>query len=191
MKTMKKMLVLVIMLTIATGYANEINRNVSSKAIAVLKFINAKKGHQYIIKDSQGLILYTETIKRNGSFSKRFNFTDLDDGFYTFEINKGFEIIIKPFQIESQTVSFIENMVTKEFKPVVRLEGDKLMISQLSPDLKSLKIELFYDGKCIHSEELKGSQVLERTYKLSKEVKGDYYVSLKSDDRCFSKTFKL
>ena len=118
------------MLTIATGYANESCINVPSKATTILKFSNVKKGHQYTIKDSKGSILYRETIKRNGTFSKKFDFTDLDDGFYTFEIIKDFEIVVRPFKILSQEVLFLNDEVTKEFKPLVRLENNTLMVSQ-------------------------------------------------------------
>lgn len=191
MKTMKKMLVLVIMLTIATGYANESCTNVSTKAVTFLKFLNVKKGHQYTIKDDQGSILYTETIKRNGTFLKKFYFTDLDDGLYTFEIMKDFEIIIKPFKIESKTVLFLEDLARKEFKPVVRLENDKLLISQLSFDENPLEVKVYFEEELIYSDQIEGSIVLESTYRLLKNVKGSYSVSLKSGDRYFYENFEL
>lgn len=191
MKTMKTILNVVIMLSIAISYADGSCRSVPNKTTAILKFSNVKKGHQYTIKDSQDAVIYTETIKRNGSFLKKFDFTSLDNGFYTFEISKDIEIIIKPFKIESQRVFFLDGMETMEFKPVVRLETNTLMISQLSLDSKPLKVELFYEGKLIYSDELKGDQVLERTFKLSNEIKGSYYLSLKSGDRCFLESFEI
>jgi len=191
MKTMKKMLVLVIMLTIATGYANENNVNVPNKTITFLKFLNVKKGHQYTIKDHQGSILYSETIKRNGTFAKKFDFTDLSDGFYTFEISKDFEIVIKPFKIESQNVLFFEYLEKKVFKPLVRMENNKLLISQLSPAEQPLEVDIYYEGELIFSDELKGHKILKRVYELSKKEKGYYYLNLKSGERKFSKSFEL
>ena len=81
--------------------------------------------------------------------------------------------------------------MTKEFKPVVRVDNDVLMVSQLTLDAKPLKLELVYNGELIFSDELKGAQVLERKYKLSNEEKGTYHISFTSGNRYFSEWFTL
>ena len=171
MKTLKKMLVLVIMLTIAAGYANDSGMNVPTKTTITLEFSNVKKGHQYIIKDSRGSVIYSESIKRNGSFSKEFNFTSL-------EISKDFEIIIKPFKIQSQKVIVLKDKETKLFKPVIRLKDNTLIISQMTLESKPLQVELVYDDEVIHSDELHGGQILKAKYGLSNNEKGTYYLEV-------------
>ena len=100
MKAIKTILLVAIMLTIVTSYASEEVMDVPSKGITLLRFSNVKKGHHYKIIDDKGTTLYTETIKRNGAFAKRFDFTALNDGSYTIELDKDFEIIITPFIIQ-------------------------------------------------------------------------------------------
>ena len=86
---------------------------------------------------------------------------------------------------------FLNDKVTKAFKPFVRLKKNTLLISQLTLDETPLKVELFYKGELILSDELKGNQILERAYRLSKDVRGDYFLKLKFGDRYFSEAFEL
>ncbi|WP_040280623.1 hypothetical protein [Psychroserpens damuponensis] len=191
MKTIKTLLLVAIMLTMVTGYANENVIDAPSKAITVLKFSNVKKGHQYTIIDNEGVTLYTETIKRNGTFLKKFDFTALEDGSYTVELSKDFEIVITPFIIQSRNVVFLDSKEKIVFKPVVRTKDNQLLISLLSMDVETLDIELFYNGVSILKDELTGDQVLNKVYKLSDHEKGDYYLHMTSGDRVFNKSFKL
>lgn len=191
MKAVKNVLVFVIMLTIVAGYANENCINVPSKSITILKFSNVKKGHKYSINDNKGYAIYSGTFKKDGTYSKKFDFSNLKDGLYTLEISKDFEIVIKPFEIKEHNVFFLEDKETKAFKPVVRIDNNTLMISQLNLDKTPLDVELFYNDELIYSDQLKGGKVLERVYKLPKEERGEYYVSLKSGDRYFYDRFKL
>lgn len=192
MKTMKKMLVLVILFTMATGYATGNDVHAPNKVTTIVKFSNVKKGHEYTIKNSQGVIIFSDMIEKEGTFAKKFDFTDMEDGFYTFEISKDFEIIITPFEILSHRVKFLDDQMTKKFKPVVRLKNDVLIISQLNlVDDASMKVQLYYEGEVIHNETLKGGQVLESILKLSKNEKGAYNLIITSGGQNFFQTFEL
>ncbi|MFT5242537.1 MAG: hypothetical protein ACJA1H_000973 [Glaciecola sp.] len=191
MKTMKTILTVVMMLTIVTGYANENVIDVPSKAITLFKFSNVKKGHQYTILDNEGTVLYTEMIKRNGTFLKKFDFTALNNGSYVIELERDFEIIVTPFIIQSNSVLFLDSKEKTIFKPVVRLENDRLLISHMSLEEEPLNIELFYEGERIFKDQLVGKQILNQVYKLSDPEKGSYYLRMSSGDRSFIKSFEL
>lgn len=191
MKTIKKMLFVAMLLTVVTGYAKEFKNDNPNNVITTFKFLDVKKGHQLILKDHEGTVLHRETIKRDGVYWKKFDLTSLDDGLYSIELSKDFEIIVKPFQIKSNQVIFLDNEETKVFKPVVRVEDFQLLISQLALNADSLKVELFYNGELIHSDELKGRSILERVYSLSKTESGDYFIRMTSGERQFTKRFSL
>ena len=191
MKTIKRLLVVAIMLTMVTGYANENANDVSAKVITVLKFSDVNKGHQYTIIDNEGVVLFKETIERNGSFSKKFDFTALNEGSYTVELEKDFEIIVTPFIIQSKNVVFLDSKVTTVFKPVVRSRDNQLLVSQMSLNEQPLKIELYYNDELILKDELKGKSVLSQVYRLSANEKGDYYVRLESGKRVYKKSFEI
>jgi hypothetical protein len=191
MKPIKTILLVVILLTTVIGYANEKVIDVSLKGITILKFSNVKKGHQYKIIDDKGTILFTEKIKRNGTFVKRFDFTALNNGSYILELDKDFEIIITPFIIQSNNVVFLEKNEKVIFKPVVRTENNQLLISHMSLEEQPLKIELYYKGERIFKDQLVGDKILNKIYKLSSQKKGSYYLSMTSGGRSFIKSFEL
>ena len=135
--------------------------------------------------------MYSETIERNGTFAKRFDFSALTDGSYTLELDKDFEIIIKPFIVQSKNATFLRNNESVVFKPVVRTENNQLLISQISLDAEPLKLELYYNGVRIFKDQIEGDKILSKVYRLSAQEKGDYYLSMSSGERSFVQSFEL
>lgn len=191
MKTIKTILLVVMLLTTVTNYASEKVIDAPVKGITILRFSNVKKGHQYKIIDAKGTVLFSEKIERNGSFAKRFDFTALNDGAYSLELEKDFEIIVTPFIIQANNVVFLEKNETVIFKPVVRTENNQLLISHMSLEEQPLKIELYYNGERIFKDQLTGHKILNKIYRLSAQEKGSYYLSMSSGGRFFVKNFEL
>ena len=173
-----------------TGYANEITNDPKSD-ITTFRFVNAKKGHQILIKNEDGSVIHRETVERNGNYAQHFDLTNLSDGLYTIELDKDFEIVVKPFKMVSKQVIFLNGKQTTEFKPVVRTNENKVMISQLALKAQTLNIELYYQDELIHKDVLKGDSILERVYSLSKERKGNYTLKMTSNNRLFTEQFSI
>ena len=141
MKVFKKVIFIVIfMLATLANYANKNNfYNAKNNNNITFVFKGTKKGHQLKVKDQNGEVLYSEEIKRKGNITKSFNFNNLKDGSYTLELEKDFEIIVKSIKIERNKV-VIEKAENIIFKPVIRHESDKLMISKITFD-KNLNLD--------------------------------------------------
>lgn len=110
MKTLiKKTLVLVLMLGTLISYANKNTTSIHKVDAKKVKvgFKHVKKGHKLTIKDENQTTLYFQKIKNTGDYSKIFNLNELEDGKFTLELDKDFEIIKKPFIIENGIVSFL------------------------------------------------------------------------------------
>jgi len=181
------------MLGALISYANEDKKPTNNKAKKTVKveFHNVKKGHVLSIKDEQGSALYNNEIKNSGNYSKTFDFTALEDGIYSAELNKDFEIIIKKFYIKNGFVTFFNNKNEKEYKPVIRTKDNLLYISKRAFSQESLKVTIYYKGNAIFSETLKDKEYLKRIYKLSKNEIGNYKVIINTQDRHFVKDFTL
>ena len=95
-KIKTRVLVVVFMLGTLVNYANDkdVNNVIHAKKTKVV-FKGAKKGHQLKIKDSNGILLHVENVNIEGNLIKFFDFSKLQDGDYTLELEKDFEIIIK------------------------------------------------------------------------------------------------
>lgn len=193
MKTIKKMTIVALVLVSTFSYAEKrehSNVKAFSKSV-VVEFVDAKKGQKLVVKDPTGIILHSETVKTNGDLSKTFVFKKLKDGKYTIELEKDYEVIIKPFEIKNKILTFEQAKETKIFKPVVRKENDKLLVSQLSFNSKPVKVEIFYEDELIYSETIEGEKTVNRIYKLEGKKFGNYHTVIKTDNRSYTEKFKL
>lgn len=193
MRTIKKMALVSLMLVTALSYAGKKEKD-NAKAFAKsikVEFVNARKGQKLFVKNEHDIILHSEIVKNSGDLSKAFDLNQLEDGKYTIELEKDFEIIIKPFEIKNNVLNFIHNKQTKLFKPLVRHKKDKLLVSQLTPESEPVKVEIFYEDELIYSETIKGEKTVNRVYKLQNEKFGNYYAIVKSDNRSYIEHFEL
>ena len=60
------------------------------------EFYKVKKGELLSIKNEEGEIIYSLKIKNSGSYSRIFDVSKLEEGSYTRELEKDYEIIIFP-----------------------------------------------------------------------------------------------
>ena len=192
MKTLKKITLVALMLGTLIGYANEDKKTTNNKAKSTVKveFKNVKKGQTLTIKDDQGTAFYNNEIKIAGNYSRTFNFSALEDGIYSAELNKDFEIHIKEFYVKNGLVTFLNNNNEKVFKPVIRAKDNLLYVSKLAFKQESVKITIQYNDEVILSEVVEGKE-LQRAYKLSKNKIGNYKILVSSNDRTFVKEFTL
>jgi hypothetical protein len=193
MKTIKKITLVALMLGTLIGYANEDKNTTDNKAKRTVKveFKNVKKGQTLAIKNDQGETVYNNEIKNSGRYSRTFDFSALEDGIYSAELNKDFEIIIKQFYVKNGLVTFLNNNNDKVFKPVIRTKDNLLYISKLDFNQESLNVIIYYKDTIIHSETVEGKEHLKRVYKLSENEVGNYKVIVNTEDRTFVKDFTL
>lgn len=194
MKTkMKKSILVALMFGTLISYANENNNYSKSKAEKTVKieFKNVKKGQSLLIKNAKGQIIYNKEIIASGNYSKLFNFSALENGIYTAELNKDFEIHIKKFKVKNGFVTFYNKENKKVYKPVIRNENNKILISKISFNKEPLKVVIYYKDEVIYSEKAVGNNILNRVYSLSKHKTGKYKVVLKSDERFYVKEFTI
>lgn len=193
MKTIKrKVLVAVFMLATFINFANnnDLKTLLSADKVKVV-FNDAKKGNTLTIKDANNIILHSEEITKEGTLIKTFNFSALENGMYTLELEKDFQIVVKAIKVKNNTVTFVEDAERLIFKPIVRNNENKLMISKIAFDAEPLKISIYYKNEIIYSETLEGEQILNRVYSLDKEMKGDYKVVSYNNGRSYVNNFKF
>mgnify|MGYP006126666297 CR=1 FL=1 len=192
-KIFKKYLVVVLMFGAFINYATEKNNAINTidgKKVKV-EFTAVRKGQVLSIKDANGSIIYKDIIETSGNYSKTFDVTALKNGRYTTELEKNFEIIIKPFFVENGLVTFLTQNKKTIFKPIIRTAENLVFISKMSFDNAPIKITLYYEGAIIYSETIKEEKELERVFRLLKTKKGAYRVAINSKKRGYSKNFKI
>ena len=193
MRTIKrKVFVAIFMLVTIVNFANnnDLNTLLSADKVEVT-FNNAKKGNQLTIKEANGAILHSEEILKEGTLVKTFNLSELENGIYTLELEKDFQIVVKSVKVNNRNVTFLVEAEKLIFKPIVRNKENKLMITKIAFDEEPLKISIYYKNEIIYSETLEGDKILNRVYSLDKGLKGEYKVVSYNNGRSYVNNFKI
>ena len=181
----KNILVLAVMLGTFTSYAIEGLETYLNSTFEITK------GNLVSVKDSSGKTIYSGRTNYNGNLKTLYNFTNLKDGLYSIEIDKDFEIITKTFEVKNHNVTYLGSANETIFKPVIKIEEAKLLVSQSTFQKENVEIEIYYKDILIHSEVIIANSFLERIYKLDKNVKGAYTAIIRVNDRTYVEDFKL
>jgi len=190
MKTMKRNILTALLFASMTTFANTTTTFDNIKRVKV-EFTAVKKGHSLEIKDENGTTIYTEQIEKEGDFSRTFDLTALKDGNFTAELSKDFEIIVKPFTVEDGTVTFITESEKTIFKPILRKEENRILVSKYNFESTKLDVKIYFEDNLIHTEVLEGENFLNRVYALSKEERGSYRIVINTDGKSYEKSFNL
>lgn len=189
-KTIRKSILLVTVFTTMLSSANEISTLISKEDLkrTALTIDNVREGDLLSIKNQNGIVIYKELIDFSGTYKKGFDLTALPNGSYFFEIDKEIEIKTIPFTVDSSIVAFDKSKEVITFKPYVNRKDDLVLISKLAPDLEPLSIDVYSksndDYNLVHSEEISGTQNIERVFKLRK---GEYKFVFIFNDREYTK----
>ena len=192
MKTIiRKSLLVALMLGTLSSYATGttlVDEKGTGKEVEIR---TVKKGQILYIKNSEGKVLHEKTIEINGTFEKAFDFSSLRNGYYTLEVNKDFQIEVIPFTVIAKKATFYTQEEKTIFKPVIRTRDNRVMVSKLAFEEAQMHVTIYFEGDIIFKEKVEGENVLKRVYQLRKDIKGDYKVVMKANDRTYINEFSL
>lgn len=190
MKMIRTTVMVALMLGTLTSYAGTtlVEKNGTEVKVAFKKM---KKGQRFYIKNSEGKVLHEKVAKNSNTLDKVFNYNSLENGYYTLEINSDFQIEVIPFTVVGGNTTFYNKEEKVIFKPVVRTKNDNLLVSKIDFNAEPLDVTIYFEGDVIFRDTVKGRNVLQRVYKLRKEIKGNYKVVMKANDRIYTNEFSL
>jgi hypothetical protein len=191
---LKKCLVMVVMFTAIESYSNlfTVQTNDQTKNVTAVSIDSVNEGSLFIIKDSDGVILYNDQIKETGTYSKKFDLTNLPDGNYYFELEKQNEIRIIPIYVKANIVEILKTKEYSIIKPTITSRNDLVYVSTDSLDYQTVKMEIFYEGHDLaYSERIKDVQSLKRVYDFSNSKRGNYVIVYSSQGRIFKNSIHI
>ncbi len=145
-----------------------------------------------VIKDASGTVVQLSTVNYKGDAKALFDYSQLEKGSYTLEIDTKFQIEITSFKVTEQGVEFFDKDVQTIYKPIFQKEDAKILISKVGLDSNKMKVELYYENELIHSEIISSENpILKRAYKLDRTERGDYAAVMTSNGRVYTEKFKL
>lgn len=181
----KNILVLAVMFGTFTSFAIEGLKTSSSSTFKITK------GDLISVTDNSGKTIYSGRTNYNGSLKALYDFSKLNDGLYFIEIDKDFEILSKTIEVKNHMVTYIGHTDKTIFKPVIKTEKSKLIISKLALNEENIEIEIYYQNDLIHSENVFANSILNKVYKLDENVKGEYTAIVRVNNRSYIESFKL
>ncbi len=192
MKTFKALIYLVMLtvVTIANAETKALKKAFLAKAV-IIDFENVKEGHLLSVIDNDGNVIYSETLSVNGNFEKMYNFDALMNGKYTLELEKDFEIQVRPFQIKDNAILFDNSEEYTYFKPYISTDKNLLKISQLNLNSQPITIKIFYEDELIYIENIKNQNMIKRAFRLSSKLYGDYRAEISNEKQTFVQNFEI
>lgn len=159
---------------------------------ARITFNSVNTGAKLSIKDSNDVTLYSEEVRQEGDYAKKYDFSNLPEGTYYFEMETRDSIKIYPFSVSDAKVQMMEQERFVITKPEIQLIGDKLFLTKNVSEKQPVKVDFYYEGRELaYSEQMTPEGELNRVYDFSTSKRGDYYVVIETGDRVFRENVRI
>jgi len=196
MKNLARKSLVAIMLTMSLStQANVVDLTSKEKERVAtnLHLDNVKQGSVLTIIDGNGLVLYNESIKKSGDYSKGFDLTTLPDGEYFFELDSELKIIVIPFNVKAKEVIFDKEAEKSIYKPVVRTKDQIVYVSKVALDESPLTYKIYFadNHDLVYSEKFEADEEIKKAYDFSASKKGSYLFVFESNGRRYTKAVKI
>ena len=172
--------------SLAEGYGMNNAPEEKYPKIARVTFEEVNSGDKLRIKGYDGQTHYRERIKADGSFTKRFDVSELPEDQYYFEVDKDDEITVLPFSVSEEKVDLQNDLKANIAKPHLATYKDQVILTRDAEDAQTIAVDIYFKGRNIYSEEVEKNGKLSRQYDFSKSMNGTYLFEIKYDDRLYS-----
>ena len=172
----------------AYAFLEVIPMNTMDKA-AVHVVVPKNQNSSIYISDPEGRIIHRETIKSSSSNGKVYNFSNLDEGVYTFYSETDHANFTKKVKVENSSVEVISNEV--EYKPAFIVEDEKLMVNYLNLDQEKIKMAVYSSYADYYNSTEGNSKVFQKKFDISGLDSGEYFAMIKVGDKNFIHNFNI
>lgn len=182
MKTISKISVLVALLLVtATGLANEPKLNLipGADAKSLVFQLDGQSGKTTIqITDTKNNLIYSEVLKREGVYSKKFDLKKLETGVYFMNVENSLKVVEYTLDVKDTAVEILDRKESS--KPVFRTKGDIVYLNLLNLEQKDVNIKVYDSSyRLVYSETLKDTLLVEKAFNFESAVKDSYTVVVK------------
>jgi hypothetical protein len=138
------------------------------------------------IEDAYGVTIFTETVRQNPNFIKRYNVSKLEEGDYNLIITKKTLRTAQPFHVENGGVTISEIEKKEKFIPVVDFNSNNLDVNVLLGNYSNITVTIFdNEGRQVFAEKNYVVTKIHKRYDLTKLPKGVYMTEVMAGDETF------
>lgn len=195
MKTMKKVMLTIMMVMISTLAIANVKptvkvKSVEAKTVAVVAYGYGEAKTDITLRSGNGHVFYRETLKAGENFAKRLDMSEMPKGEYTIEVENSDSFTAIPVIVDSASaVVKTEDEVTI-VKPRLSVIGDKLNVAFADPFTKEVWVSI-YDTNSNRLVYEKVSAENMKRFDLSKLAKGQYTVLMSTEGKKFVQSLSL
>ncbi|MFX0557587.1 hypothetical protein ACOCEA_12375 [Maribacter sp. CXY002] len=182
--------VVAFMFATVAGMANEPKVSVISlrkDRSVVLKLDASSENVSIRLKDEQLNTIYSENLSK-GSYNKKLNMSDLEDGVYFLSTEDKFKTYSYTIEITGEVVKLV---ATKEAdKPYFRKTSEKVFVNFLNLDNSNVSLKVYDEEyRLVYTETIKDTFVVEKAFNFEDAVSGTYTVVVSNDANTFVEEF--
>lgn len=178
---MKKLtLVIALMFVAVIGLAATPNLNVTPDQPKSLNFSIETYEQETAIRlfDEQGNLIFSEYVTDQKSYSKRFDLSKLEKGFFLLKVENSLKEIIYTIEMNKLKVS-IKDM-NEILKPTIITEDNKVKINFLNLAQENVVIKILdSNDRTVFEEVIEKTMVIEKAFNFEKAYKNNYMVMVK------------
>ena len=134
------------------------------------------------------LVYYKQSTKPINSYQKVFDFEDMENGSYSFNLRINDTQLSRDFEVASNEINFREQKL--RFDPYFKFEDNKLLFSYLNFDEEKLGLSIYGSEGLVFHTKLGDDFNISSGYDLSKLESGTYDVTLSSLTNEYSYSLK-
>ena len=179
--TMKKLtLVIALMFVAVIGLAATPNLNVTPDQPKSLNFSIETYEQETAIRlfDEQGNLIFSEYVTDQKSYSKRFDLSKLEKGFFLLKVENSLKEIVYTIEMNKLEVS-IKDM-NEILKPTIITEDNKVKINFLNLAKENVVIKILdSNDRTVFEEVIEKTMVIEKAFNFEKAYKNNYMVMVK------------
>jgi hypothetical protein len=178
---MKKLtLVIALMFVAVIGLAATPNLNVTPDQPKSLNFSIETYEQETAIRlfDEQGNLIFSEYVTDQKSYSKRFDLSKLEKGFFLLKVENSLKEIVYTIEMNKLEVS-IKDM-NEILKPTIITEDNKVKINFLNLAKENVVIKILdSNDRTVFEEVIEKTMVIEKAFNFEKAYKNNYMVMVK------------
>ncbi len=178
-KIVRTIAVVALLFFVATGLAKEPKLSLTPNTEKSLNFeMDATLEKTAIsIIDTEGTIIYSESVTAANLYSKKFNLNNLPKGGYFLKVEDSLRETIFAFSVEDSKIVIAERNVNA--KPVFRRKEGKVYLNLLNLDEKDVKIKVLDSSDDILFEEtISNTTLVEKVFNFENALDGNYTISV-------------
>ena len=174
--------------------SSKMNIKIASKAdkVLMLTIDEVTTGQTIHIRDYEGEILFSDSVKETGTYFKTLSFYELPTGMYFIENISDKKINVTPIMVNDEEVKLMKAYEETYLAPEITLEGDILKVLVSNDSNASVTISVYdYNGTLLNKAETYTSKLILGSYDVSELPYDNLIISVAKGDYSFVKEFDI